>query len=190
MLEAGWSGMMSLPRVLNLDPDGTLRVQVLPQAEELRRGPIPLKPAATGSVLTIPAATGELLCIGKKDAELELSANAGSTELMRISYSPSQRTFTVDDKKLVLEASDVPTIHAFVDGSVIEVILGERAGYTKRFYYPGPVALDITIRASGAGAYPEWLGGFADLDESAHDDWPASGGILGEYLRQVKLACG
>jgi len=37
MLTAGWSGMMSLPRVLSLDPDGTLRVDVIPELSALRR---------------------------------------------------------------------------------------------------------------------------------------------------------
>ena len=40
MIEAGWSGIMSLPRVLSLDPDGSLRMRVLPQATTLRREPL------------------------------------------------------------------------------------------------------------------------------------------------------
>ena len=40
MRAAGWSGMMSLPRVLNLDKDGTLRMQILPQTASLRSNQI------------------------------------------------------------------------------------------------------------------------------------------------------
>lgn len=151
MLEAGWSGMMSLPRVLNLDQDGALRIQVLPKAAILRAGSISPQSGTKKSVLTLPNATGEALCIGKRDSELEFSASFGSSELLRISYSPTQRVMSVDDKKLVLQPSDAPTIHVFVDGSVVEVILGERAGYTKRFYYSGPLAPDITLNAVGSG---------------------------------------
>ena len=36
MKAAGWSGIMSLPRVLTLDKDGTLRIRSLPQLSALR----------------------------------------------------------------------------------------------------------------------------------------------------------
>jgi beta-fructofuranosidase len=48
-----------------------------------------------------------------------------------------------------MEGSDIPEVHAFVDGSVVEVMLSRRVGYTKRFYYPGAIAPDITIRTNG-----------------------------------------
>lgn len=151
MVEAGWSGMMSLPRLLHLDPNGTLHMQVLPQTEVLRRQPIAPKSVKAGSVLTIPAATGEALCVGKKDSELEFSVYLGSTELMRISYAPGEGALLANDKKVILGPSGVPLVHAFVDGSVIEVMLCEHTGYTKRFYYPGSVAPDLTIRVKGTG---------------------------------------
>jgi beta-fructofuranosidase len=34
---------------------------------------------------------------------------------------------------------------------VIELILGERIGYTKRFYYEGSTAPDIRVHATGKG---------------------------------------
>ena len=46
--------------------------------------------------------------------------------------------------------ADAPTLHAFVDASVIELIAGERIGYTQRFYYEGP-APDVRASASGSG---------------------------------------
>ena len=55
----------------------------------------------------------------------------------------------LDGKRTGLQHSDIPKVHAFVDGSVIEVMLSERIGYTKRFYYPETIAPNITIRASG-----------------------------------------
>ena len=59
----------------------------------------------------------------------------------------------MNGRNIALERSDVSKVHAFVDGSVIEMILSERVGYTKRFYYTGTVAPDIVIRASGLKAH-------------------------------------
>jgi beta-fructofuranosidase len=151
MLEAGWSGIMSLPRLLRLAPDGTLHMQILPQTEVLRRGPIVPRSEGGSSDLTIPAATGEVWCAGKKDAELEFSVSLGSIELMMIRYKPGEGVLHVDEKKVFLGPSERPLVHAFVDGSVVEVILSERTGYTKRFYYSGPVAPDLAVRVKGSG---------------------------------------
>jgi beta-fructofuranosidase len=144
MTKAGWSGMMSLPRVLNLDPDGTLRLQVLPQTESLRSESI-------DSVRTVQRATGEVLCIGNEGSGMEFCACLGTTELVRVTYSAEQHSWLANGGNYPLQPSDVPKVHAFIDGSVIELILSERIGYTKRFYYSGVIAPDITIRASGAG---------------------------------------
>jgi beta-fructofuranosidase len=169
MRAAGWSGMMSLPRVLTLDRDGTLRMQILPQSTTLRNGSIapavasfvvipegnprfagrPTSRFSGASTLTLPRATGELLCTGTKDSAFELTLTAGSTPLMQIRYSPDTHTVTANDKQIALEPNDVPTLHAFVDGSVVELIVGERIGYALRFYYTTATAPDIHARLTG-----------------------------------------
>ena len=154
MIDAGWSGMMSLPRVLNLDPDGSLRMRVLPQAATLRREPLE---DSSNSAVTLKNATGEMLWVGKKQTDMELLMTLGSTELLRVKYSSQEHAWIIDGRNVALQRSDVPGVHAFVDGSVIEMILSERVGYTKRFYYPGTVAPDIAIRASGTeGTLKAW----------------------------------
>lgn len=149
MIEAGWSGMMSLPRVLSLDRDGVLRMTVLPDATNLRGETIEDKEAESTSLLVISDATGEFLCTGKRDADMKLSILSGSVAFVEAEYSSKQHAWVVEGKRIILQASDTPKVHGFVDGSVIEVILSERVGYTKRFYYPGASAPDITIRVGG-----------------------------------------
>jgi len=39
-------------------------------------------------------------------------------------------------------------VHLFVDGSVIEMIIGSRESYTRRFYIPG--GPDIAVELRGA----------------------------------------
>jgi beta-fructofuranosidase len=155
MKTAGWSGMMSLPRVLTLDPDGTLRMRILPETAKLRSSSIApsasaASPASGTTLLTLPRATGELLCTGTKGSAFALTLTAASTPLMQISYSPETHTITANGKQIALEPSDVPTLHAFVDGSLIELIVGERIGYAQRFYYTSATAPDIHARITGA----------------------------------------
>jgi beta-fructofuranosidase len=151
MKHAGWSGMMSLPRVLSLDEDGTLRMRELPQLDVLRAGEI-VTTGSRGEVkATLPQATGELMCKGAARTSFTLTLSDGANELMHVDYSPQAHRFTADDKEISLEPGDSPTLHAFVDGSVIELILGERIGYTKRFYTTRSTAPDIVVAATGAG---------------------------------------
>ena len=149
MREAGWSGMMSLPRELRLDPDGTLRIQVLPQAAVLRAGSLPYQETRAGVLKTLPQASGEVLCTGLRENEMKFTMSAGGAELLRVSYSPEKHAFLVEDTEIALQPRDIPALHAFVDGSVVELILSERAGYTKRFYYEGATAPDVKVLAMG-----------------------------------------
>jgi beta-fructofuranosidase len=152
MREAGWSGMMSLPRVMKLDPDGTLRLTVLPQASALRAGPVP----DAGTLKILRQASGEVLCKGAQGSPLQFTMSHGETELLRADYSPEKHSFTIDGKDVVLEANDEPSLHAFVDGSVIELIVSERIGCTRRFYYTAATAPDIKVQATGAATLNAW----------------------------------
>jgi hypothetical protein len=49
-----------------------------------------------------------------------------------------------------LQTSDGPTLHALIDGSVIELIVSGPIGYTKRFYYEASTAPEVTCVAAGA----------------------------------------
>jgi beta-fructofuranosidase len=149
MTAAGWSGMMSLPRVLSLDKDGTLRMQVLPQAAALRAGKLPYQETRAGVLKTLRQATGEIVCSGARGELLSLKMDDGANELVHVTYSPETHSFRVDGREIVLEPEDVPSVHAYVDGSVIEMILGQRVGYTKRFYYQTPFAPDVQVLATG-----------------------------------------
>jgi beta-fructofuranosidase len=155
MREAGWSGMMSLPRVLNLDPDGTLRITILPKTDSLRVGTVPASESRTGQLRILRAASGEVLATGTAQQDFTFTMTTSAAELMHVSYSAAKHSFTADGKDIALEPTDEPTLHAFVDGSVIELILGQRIGYTKRFYYPEKTAPDVQVSLS-AGTLNAW----------------------------------
>jgi beta-fructofuranosidase len=149
MRAAGWSGMMSLPRLLTLDQDGTLRISTPQQVNTLRVGELSREPSTTGILKTLHRASGEALCTGSRGHDFDLSFRDGETVLAQITYSADDHSLTADGHTVALQPQDDPQIHAYVDGSVIELVLGERVGYTKRFYYAAPTAPDIAVVATG-----------------------------------------
>jgi beta-fructofuranosidase len=152
MREAGWSGMMSLPRVMKLDPDGTLRLTILPQASALRAGAVP----ARHDGIVLRQACGEVRCSGSKGTAMQFTMSDGTTELLRAEYSPEKHSYTIAGKEVALQPDDEPSLHAFVDGSVIELIVSERIGYTRRFYYTSATGPDIVVHATGAATLNAW----------------------------------
>ena len=148
MRAAGWSGVMSLPRVLTLDADGTLRMTIPEQVQALRGAAVPTQESRTGVLRTLRQASGEALCLGKKGEAFELKLSGDNADLLHVKYVPETHSLITDGKQIELQPNDVPKVHLYVDGSVIEVILGERIGYTKRFYYTGP-APDIEVAVTG-----------------------------------------
>jgi beta-fructofuranosidase len=144
MRAAGWSGMMSLPRVLNLDKEGSLVVTTLPELDKLRAGSIYFREDQA----TLPGASGEVLFTAASADKLELTLKDGAKNLLHASYSGERHCWTVGDKEVLLEAGDSPSFHAFVDASVVEVILSKRIGYTRRFYFEGSTAPEIKVEAS------------------------------------------
>jgi beta-fructofuranosidase len=156
MKAAGWSGMMSLPRVLTLDADGMLRMETLPALSALREARLPSQEIRAGACRVLPRATGEVLCTGEMGKDFEFRMSGGSGELIKVRYSAQTHSLSADGREILLEAGDVPVVHAYVDGSVIELILGERVGYTKRFYYTESVAPDMVVAADGMARLEAW----------------------------------
>ena len=144
MLKAGWSGMMSLPRVMNLEKDGSLRLTMLPELTTLRGM----------AVKAIPKACGEFLWESDQDSELVL--RMAGRELLRASYSAATRRLTVDGHEIAVAPGQQARLHGYVDGSVIDLILNESVGYTKRFYYDQSVAPDVAVDVLHGGAARVW----------------------------------
>ena len=147
MKAAGWSGMMSLPRLLSLDAEGRLTIELLPALSQLRTAQV----SVDGTRVVLPNATGEVLCTGKLREGFTFTMSDGTAEFLKISYEPQTHTFHADGHTIALKAGDLPTLHAYVDGSVVETILGRRVGLTKRFYYSETTAPEIDVTFLGAG---------------------------------------
>ena len=146
MLKAGWSGMMSLPRVMNLEKDGSLRLTMLPELTTLRGA----------AAKTIPKACGEFLYESDKDFEIVLKMSEGGREILRAGYSAATRLLSVDGHDVPVAQGQAAHLHGYVDGSVIDLIVNESVGYTKRFYYEQAVAPDVSVEVLHGEASGVW----------------------------------
>ena len=156
---AGWAGMMSLPRVLDLDSEGKLMMRVLPAVERLRG-----KQQGSGAVKVIRECCGEVECktsLSNEPFALSfnlLEGSASSKELIRLEWKPEAR-------KLFLDGEEIPAVgpgqkamglNAYIDGSVVELFVNSNFACTKRFYYQGSGAPDIHVEMSGAAELKLW----------------------------------
>jgi beta-fructofuranosidase len=140
---AGWAGMMSLPRVLSLTRDGSLRMQMLPQLRNQR---------GSSSEQSIQNACGEFVCTSTQSAAavFELSIRTPQEELLRIRSSADGSSLLIEDISVPLGTSQGIRVHGYLDGSVVEIIVNDRIAHTKRFYNHDATAPEIQFHAAGA----------------------------------------
>jgi len=158
---SGWAGLMSLPRVLTLSSDGRLRIAIAPNAEKLRQKEQKLGLTPTGakelrSTHTLKQACGEILCTINPSSEpftldlIDPATPETSFLSIRLSHA-NPKEIVVDRQRLpIFSAQAEPLeLHFFLDGSVIELFLNNQVTLTKRFYYPGPTAPELSLSITG-----------------------------------------
>ncbi|ELZ76307.1 beta-fructofuranosidase [Haloferax gibbonsii ATCC 33959] len=169
--DAGWSGVMSLPRVLSLDEDDTLRVRPTPEVEALRghHQSLPKQtlspedsvfPETSGSALEIQV-TFEL---GDAEAfELVVGESPDGAERTPVRYSCENelvvdRSASSESKAPSSNSQRIPsistddglvTLHVFVDGSVVELFANERESLSSRIYPTREDSTGVSLNAVG-----------------------------------------
>jgi beta-fructofuranosidase len=176
---SGWSGLMSLPRVLTMGADGRLKISVEPAVEKLRKHELklhlaPAKPSEPGSkelqsAERLKDACGEILCIvnpGQEPFTLDLldttqrsdapkdptTAVASQVSLISLRYSHANPgELVVDQQRMPIHspAGQPLELNFYIDGSVIELFVNNQVTCTKRFYYPGSTAPEIAVNITG-----------------------------------------
>jgi len=170
--DAGWSGALSLPRVLSLGDDGRLRQRPATEVDRLRRRELPAAvPAVVDGTRHALEASGRTL-----EVELEVSlADASAFELSVFESSDrDERTairYTRESELIVDRAAssreevgasdaqrmpvtpyDEPlSLRAFLDGSVIELFANGRRCLTSRVY-PAADSTGLSVAAEGGRA--------------------------------------
>ncbi len=172
----GWSGTMSLPRVLALAPDGTLRMNPPKEIELLRYNPKQKTNFAVKAESEV-AIDG----VGGNSLELDLEMNApsakqygvkvccspGGEEQTLVYYDAAEKKLKVDTTKSSLEdgpktieagpfelpAGEPLKLRVFVDKSVVEVFANDgRQAVMRRIYPSRTDSVDVRLFSNGGPA--------------------------------------
>jgi beta-fructofuranosidase len=162
---AGWAGLMSLPRLLHMEQNGQLSMNISTAVEALRKGEQVYVPTADEvrnrriiDNMRLQECCGEILCSSRGLDEpfgltlRSLAQMSSDSGLISIRYDPIHPGhIAVDDKAIPihLDGAEFLELHMYVDGSVIELIVNGQAAYTKRFYYLGSHAPEIALSIVG-----------------------------------------
>lgn len=148
---AGWSGSMSLPRVLTLSGDNELQIEVASELESLRTNTFAIHQPHSSSELSnalsraiIENRAGQILWSfkasnGSCGLDMRLYSKAeDSISVLNITYaSRNGKPFiTIGDKTLPLspDSNGISFVHIWIDGSVIETFVDNRKAITTRCY--------------------------------------------------------
>jgi beta-fructofuranosidase len=170
--EFGWSGTMSLPRVLSLGDDGTLRMDVPAEVERLRyneRSQDDLVVAADGQVPLdgIGGASLELVLelssVKAAQFGIKVCCAPGGEEETLVYYDTTDQKLKIDTNKSSLEQGaktieggplkltpgEPLRLRVFVDKSVVEVFANGRQAVMRRVYPSLPKSTGVALFSRG-----------------------------------------
>ncbi|MAI42784.1 MAG: hypothetical protein CMP95_10025 [Gammaproteobacteria bacterium] len=170
--ERGWTGTMSLPRVLSISDNGMMLIDIPEEIEALRYRPF------SRNNLKIEA-NKELTIEGIRSNSIELSIEMESEEAREygvkvcmspdgkektiISYDPLRKVIRIDASQsgareepknveegpFSLDKNEPLKLRVFVDKSVVEVFVNRRQALM-RFIYPSSNSLGISLFSEGS----------------------------------------
>ncbi len=173
--EQGWSGTMSLPRVLSLSEDGQLLMDVPREIEALRYDAFTKKNFAlqSGVDLVVDDVRGnslelyvEMESSDAKEFGVKVCVSPDGQEQTVISYDVAEGKLKVDagksgpeDKAKSVEAGPFELkdgerlkLRIFVDKSVVEVFANSRQAVVRRIYPAQPDSLGVSLFTAGGPA--------------------------------------
>lgn len=160
--EAGWSGVLSLPRRLTLHSDGGLGIEPVPELQALRGHHrrflnVSLVDEGDESVLLLPDVQGDALELIVKFASNQAKAfgvyarcSPDLKERAEIVYDAEKKR--LGNAPLELKEDEDLTLRVFIDRSVIESFANGRACHTQRTYPRGKDCLGVGLFARGGEA--------------------------------------
>jgi beta-fructofuranosidase len=177
--DAGWSGALSLPRVLSTGADGRLRQRPAQEVERLRRRQVAEEETvalAADERRSLPFGGTALeldLEVALRDAdavELSLFESPGREEHTDVRYSKDgelvvDRTAASDDHRATTDPqrTSVPphdeplSLRCFLDETVVELYVNERHCLTSRVYPTRADSTGLSVAAQGGRATVDGL---------------------------------
>ncbi|MFE2992301.1 glycoside hydrolase family 32 protein [Streptomyces sp. NPDC059262] len=150
---AGWSGVLTAPRVVGTHPDGSLSISPAPELELLRAqdpfavapGSVPL-PLSYDLEITAVAFTSVTLLRSASGRELtvDIDPAAGTVTMDRADGSPPRLL------RVPPSGSAELAVRVLADGSLLELFAADRAAATERVYRLSDDIAELTVRGEGA----------------------------------------
>ena len=177
--DSGWSGIMSLPRVISLGEDrgreGRLRIEVPVEVEKLRYRPFAkenIDIEAGGDVL-VAGISGDSLelnidmhSIGATEFGIKVCVSPDGEEQTIIAFNSLQSLLSIDPRQsgpadspkdieaapFSLDQDERLRLRIFVDKSVVEVFANDRQALARRIYPERTDSLGVRLFANGGSA--------------------------------------
>jgi sucrose-6-phosphate hydrolase SacC (GH32 family) len=171
--EAYWAGVVSLPRILSLAPDGSLRIEPAPELAALRTHPRECAniALADGADVTVPGIEGDCLELDiefdpadARQVGLAVRCCPDGGEATRIVFDAAQGTLSIEsttlpergeplvnrqEAPLTLHSREALRLRVFLDRSVVEVFANGRQCMTQRIYPYRADSLGVRLVARG-----------------------------------------
>jgi beta-fructofuranosidase len=171
-LDHGWSGTMGLPRVLSLDEDGELKMDVPREIEALRYRPFSqarfevqsgqdrvideLRSNSFELVLDMQSTDaseyGVKVCVspdGQEETVIAYDASEGQLKVDTKRSGPEGTPKHVESAPFSLKPNESLQLRIFVDKSVVEVFANGRQAVMRRIYPSRPDSLGVSIFSKG-----------------------------------------
>lgn len=172
---SGWSGVMSLPRLLSFGSDGHVRANPVPELVALRGEHIcSVTSEAIGQTVVVSELVGDILelIIELTPAQdgscgIAVRRSPDGAEQTQICYNAALRQLSVDrtrsslDPKtdrnmhiapLILGPDEPLRLRIFLDRSVIEIFANERVSITSRIYPTRADSVGVALLSEGRDA--------------------------------------
>jgi beta-fructofuranosidase len=168
----GWSGTMSLPRVLTLGDDGLLRMDVPEEIEALRYDAVKKKDLTVRSGTEVPiegiggnslelvievesdqaSVFGVKVCVspdGEEETSIFYDASEGKLKVDTRKSGPEDTPKTVEAAPFELEKGERLKLRIFVDKSVVEVFANSRQAVMRRIYPSRADSVGVRLFSTG-----------------------------------------
>ncbi len=159
---AGWSGAMSLPRVLTIGAQGQLEIAVAAEAARLR-GPeekIAVQPSAPFRRKLATLRQELRLPVEFPGGKVTVGLSVNGARLWELTVDVPGNAIRCGGTTFPLPALPYPrpALHIFLDGSVIESFIGGREALTSRVYglKPGETELEVAVSGQRGSVFHLW----------------------------------
>jgi len=145
---AGWAGLMALPRVLTIGSSGGLEMRVIPALQRLRG-----RPQTVVNNLSFGNFSAELSASIQPAAKpFNVRFGPDKQTCLDLHYDPKEPAMHINGQPVSLAAplADSSPLNIFMDGSVIEIFVGNRHAHTVRVYSLDRTTPITSVSVSGA----------------------------------------